>query len=128
VCFSELTRGKLVRTALRRIARFCSKNFADRRSDREKSSANPSRAFPTLIPSTSCQWLRSLSRARVEWSDAGFMIFSWPAIIAAGKNLVADATIHKEIAKATESIEKDLMRAHQEFGGWESEHRILNFC
>src|SRR5437764_4057301 len=35
---------------------------------------------------------------------------SWPAIIAAGKNLLADATIHKEITSATESIEKDLAK------------------
>jgi hypothetical protein len=34
--FSELIRGKPIRAVLRRIARFCGKNFADRRSDREK--------------------------------------------------------------------------------------------
>jgi len=33
---------------------------------------------------------------------------SWPAIIATGKNLVANATTHKEIANATDNIEKDL--------------------
>jgi hypothetical protein len=38
VCFSELTRGKLIRAALRRIAGFCNKNRVDRRSDRENSS------------------------------------------------------------------------------------------
>ncbi len=35
---------------------------------------------------------------------------SWPAIIAAGKNLVANATTHKEIATATDNIEKDLAK------------------
>ena len=35
-CFSELTRGKLVRTALRGIAQFCSKILPDRRIDRRK--------------------------------------------------------------------------------------------
>ena len=34
--FSELTRGKLICAALRRVARFCSQIFADRRNDREK--------------------------------------------------------------------------------------------
>jgi hypothetical protein len=41
--------GNRIRAALRRIARFCSQNFADRRKNREKQ-----------IP----------SRMRVEWSDA----------------------------------------------------------
>lgn len=36
---------------------------------------------------------------------------SWPAIIATGKNLVANATTHKEIATATDNIEKDLAKA-----------------
>ena len=35
--FSELTRGKLIRAALRRITGFCNKNRVDRRSDRENS-------------------------------------------------------------------------------------------
>lgn len=35
---------------------------------------------------------------------------SWPAIIATGKNLVANATTHKEIANATDNIEKDLAK------------------
>ena len=35
-CFSEQTREKLIRTALRSIALPYSKNFSDRRTDREK--------------------------------------------------------------------------------------------
>jgi hypothetical protein len=34
--FSELIIAKLIRAALRRIARFCSKKLSDRRTDRER--------------------------------------------------------------------------------------------
>jgi len=35
-CFSELSKGGLIRAALCRVARACIENFADRRTDREK--------------------------------------------------------------------------------------------
>jgi len=65
-CTSLLTLGSgfRFRTVLRRIAQFCSKNFADRRSDREKFSEMQFFSVHALL---ACAWICLLSRFDPAW-------------------------------------------------------------